>query len=232
MSAALREMLAKGEIQVRLSAGPEGGLSAEVRGEGTDDERAAVAKRLESLSLEDADWSGVAGPLGTLLLAGGVLGGITAIVSGYLTLNRPELATPLIKFSLWATTCVVVGVLGLIQFRRTELPDKLISTQTLGVWVFIAIAGALTQVVGRMLHLGPYALIPVTSLLIGVGIATLAFQTRRWLLAPALACFAASLFLGAYPQFSRYILGCMLLVGVGGLGLALRLGAPLDPLEA
>jgi hypothetical protein len=174
-------------------------------------------------------WSDLAAPLGTLLLTGGVLGGIAAITSGFMRRNHPELATPEAKFSVWAAVMVVVAIVGLIQFRKVDVSERLFSTQTMGVWVFIALAGVLVQVIGRMLNLGPYALIPVTTLLIGIGIATLAFQTRRWLVAPALACFATSLVLAALPDYSREILGTMLLVAVGGVGLAIRLGAPLEP---
>jgi hypothetical protein len=176
-----------------------------------------------------AGWSDMARPLGTLLLTGGLLGGAMAITSGYLRRHQPELSTPLIKFSGWAAVFLIVGIVGLVQFRKVRLPDKLVSTQTLGVWVFVALAGVLVQVIGHMLRLGPYALIPVTTLLIGIGIATLAFQTRLWLLGPALLCFATSLVLAALPHYSREILGSMLIVAVGGVGLAIRLGAPLEP---
>jgi hypothetical protein len=168
-------------------------------------------------------------PLGTLLMVAGVLGGLGAITSGVLRRSFPDYTSPMIRTVGWATICVVVGILGLVLFRKVQLPDRLVTKQTFGVWLFIAIAGALTQIVGYMLYLGPYALIPVTSLLFGVGIATLAFQTRRWLLAPALACFAVSLLLAAMPQYSREILGAMLIVAMGGVGLSFRMGAPLDP---
>ena len=42
-------------------------------------------------------------------------------------------------------------------------------------------------------------------------------------------CFATSLVLAALPAYSREILGSMLLLALGGVGLAIRLGAPLDP---
>jgi hypothetical protein len=183
----------------------------------------------EALTALDAgaEWAQVAKPLGSLLLASGVLGGVAAMVSGYVTRVHPHLATPTNKLGGWCAILVLIAIVGVVSFRRAELPERLVSTQTLGVWGFVGLAGALTQVIGYMLHLGPYALIPVTSLLIGIGFATLAFQAGRWLMAPALACFAAGVVLAAFPQFSREILGGMLIVAMGGSGLALRLGAPL-----
>ena len=110
-----------------------------------------------------------------------------------------------------------------------DLSHRLFSTQTMGVWVFIAIAGVIVQVIGYMLDLGPYALIPVTTLLIGIGIATLAFQTRRWVLIPAAGWYVGSLLIALSPEFEVDVFGLVWALNLGGSGIAIKLGATLDP---
>jgi len=93
----------------------------------------------------------------------------------------------------------------------------------------ILVASVFIEGVNALLGLPNYHLLGAHSLLLGVGIASLAFQTRLWLLLPAAVFYPASLLMAAYPDSGREILGVLFFFVLGGIGLSFRLGFVLDP---
>jgi hypothetical protein len=68
----------------------------------------------------------------------------------------------------------------------------------------------------------------VVSFMLGIGFVATAVQTRVWLLAPALVWFGGGAFLGL-AQVDRVVtFGVLWVITLGGVGLALALGARLD----
>jgi serine/threonine protein kinase len=192
---------------------------------------AARERELEALreKARQHDWSAIARPLGTTLLLVGIFGGLGIVDSYLLRHVFTPYDSPVNRFLLWLPIIFGVGIVSIKQFRKVRFSGSLISMQTIGIWGAILIASVFIEGVNALLGLPNYHLLGAHSLLLGVGIASLAFQTRMWLLIPAAVFYPASLLMAAYPDAGREILGVLFFFVLGGIGLSFRLGFVLDP---
>ncbi|MCP3889935.1 MAG: protein kinase [Desulfobulbaceae bacterium] len=175
-----------------------------------------------------SDWTAIARPLGFMLMMTGFLGGIGITGSYVLRHIIPQYDGPFIRFALWIPVILGIGTVGLKQFGKVRFAGSLFSSQTLGTWGAILVAAVFVELINLIFGHPNYHLVGVHTLLFGVGIASLAFQTRMWLLLPASIFYAASLFSAVYASHAREILGLLVFFVIGGIGLAFRLGFILD----
>lgn len=174
------------------------------------------------------DWSAIARPLGFMLMMTGFLGG-TGIIGSYVLRHIiSQYDDPVIRFTLWVPVILGIAAVGLKQFGKVRFAGSLFSLQTFGTWGAILLAALFVELINVIFGHPNYHLIGVHTLLFGVGIATLAFQTRMWLLLPAMIFYPASLFATVYVSYGREILGSLIFLVIGGIGIAFHRGFILD----
>lgn len=180
------------------------------------------------------DWAAVSKPLGNVYILGGIIGSaVMPATQALLASGLSHTETLLANAAVWFCVALVIGALALVSLRQVRVPDSLISPRLLGTWGAISFSclcvGAFNELrSGKLEQDTCYC-----ALLIGVGFVSMALQTRRWLLIPAAAFFAGAVVSAVFPAVSFGLFSALWLFGIGGVGVALRLGATLDstPLE-
>ncbi|GMV78947.1 MAG: hypothetical protein AMXMBFR7_01310 [Planctomycetota bacterium] len=168
------------------------------------------------------DWKHVARPLGTVLIAGACCGAFGTLTSAALRTAGRAWSSPLILMSVWMLALLVTGGLALKLLRGRKVSFSAVSEQLAGTWLAVGVACLGVELLNwRMVH-PPFKLLPVTALFLGVGVATLAFQTHRALLGVAAAFLGTSYLMTVWPEYGRELLGVTLCLALGALGLFLR----------
>jgi serine/threonine protein kinase len=173
------------------------------------------------------DWSAVAGPLGTVFITAGLLVGLGLFGIEYL-INSTEVNIRVLNATIWPCILGIIGGVALLNFRRTAVPDSLISSRMLGSWGAVA-AGCFLHglLIGTDKELAKHVHGPV-SIMLGIGLAVMAFQTRRWLLFPALLLYFNSVLIHVYPDFAAQLLASLWVIVLCGIGVAFKMGASLE----
>ncbi|MBL4846882.1 MAG: serine/threonine protein kinase [Planctomycetes bacterium] len=195
--------------------------------------RARLAARAEELSaLRDQarllDWSAVAGPLGAVNIFAGVGGCAAAFFMAY-AWRQPDADawTPIVA-SVWGALVLAWGGAALALLKAGRVPDSLLSARMIGSWGGVAVACALNGVIVETNGIPRGVGISFAALYLGIGFTAMAFQTRRWLLLPAAACFVGGVLIPTIPAWSVEAFGVLWGLVLGGSGLAFRLGATLE----
>lgn len=177
------------------------------------------------------DWSPIASPLGNTFVLGGVFGAV--LLMGARRVADSGIAhSALILFGVWLLFCGGLGLYTLVRLRRTRVPDSLLSPRMIGTWAAVAVGAILGGVINELRHQPPYHNICDSSIMIGIGFVSMAFQTRLWLLVPAVAFYVGAGLIALVPQYNTEIFALIWLVGMGGVGVAFKLGATLETRRA
>ena len=174
------------------------------------------------------DFSAIASPLGDAFIFAGVIiaAGIVMIHFMQHTI-APSSKLPVFG-GLWTAICLAVGGFALLRLRHARVPDSLVSSRMVSMWASIAASCFFYgSVVGYLQHSPAFAT-SATALMSSVGLTVMAFQTRRWLLAPAALCFVTSAPILLWPEYGLLLFAVVWAVVVVGLGVAFKLGASLD----
>jgi eukaryotic-like serine/threonine-protein kinase len=173
------------------------------------------------------DWAAVGRPLGGVFLAGGAAGGAMSVASQVIMALELSHGVALVG---WAAITISLGALALVRLRAVPVPDSLVSPRVLGSWAFVALACFGSVVINDVRGLPPFHDANYVMSMIGIGFASMAFQTRRWLLAPAAACIAGSLMMGFLPTRHALVsFGVLWMLVLCSVGVALLRGAELSP---
>ncbi len=194
-------------------------------------ERRLATRDVELRSLRDrarrTDWSAVESALGTLMVISGVaISGATLIVDHGVRQDDPSFWMPAI-LGMWFTVLPLLGGIAWALLRRTNVPDSLLVGRLVGTWGTVALACLLNQAVVVTQGLPERASGAGAALLLGIGFAGMAFQTRRWLLVPAIVFLAMAVPIAWLDQDGLRALAATWLVTFMGAGLALHAGAGL-----
>ncbi len=195
------------------------------------EERIAARERELAVLRDDAkrrDWSVVAPALGAAFVTIGVLTIAGTAVSFLVRRADLRAEEPLILTGLWAALVIASALVVRARLRDVGVPRSIAARQLVGTWAAVGAASAAVMTIGWILGLPPFALLGVVAVLLGLGIAIVAFATRSWLLLPAAALAVAGLLVAARPDDAREILGLAFGVVLAGTGLALRLGKSLE----
>jgi serine/threonine protein kinase len=205
------------------------GLKAQVealraRAAAREAELAALREQAEML-----DDTKVAGPLGTVFLAAGLVGG-AAIFPTRIFLARGDGAATVPTAVLWTAITLFTGLYAVIVLRRGAR-KSLVSPRVAWTWAAVGVgclsAGAVAIGQGET----PFANASYTTMMIAIGFVAMALQTRLWLLFPAITTFFGAIFMGFFPARRIEIFGLLWFVTLTGVGLALRRGARFDGRE-
>ena len=160
-------------------------------------------------------------------ILGGVLGAAELMATQYVIASGIEHGL-LINGGMWIATACIVGLYARSVVKRVALPNSLVSPRMLGTWFAVSL-GCLG--VGMFNELQPIKLsynITYPTLLIDMKFITMALQTRRWLLAPAVAFYAGALAIAFNPTWGYEILATVWLLSMVGVGIGLKSGAELE----
>src|SRR5205814_10580914 len=92
---------------------------------------------------------------------------------------------PLALFVLWTAIVITGGLCALSRFRGHRVPAALASAHLLGTVGVVAVGCFVEALVARRLGGRTFDFIGPVSIMLGIGVAVIALQTRRWFLAPA-----------------------------------------------
>jgi eukaryotic-like serine/threonine-protein kinase len=173
------------------------------------------------------DWAPIASPLGNTFLLGGVVGGVLLLAARRVA-DSGIAYSALILFGIWLLFAGGLGLYALLRLRRTRVPDSLLSPRMVGTWAAVAVSAIAGGVINELREQPPYHNICDSSLMIAIGFVAMAFQTRRWLLAPAVAFYLGAMVIALVPHYNTEIFAVIWLLGMGGVGLAFKLGATLE----
>ena len=98
----------------------------------------------------------------------------------------------------------------------------------LGIRGAVGIACVLTGVMNEEQHDPPFHATCYSSLMIAIGFVSMAFQTQRWLLAPAAAFLLCGLLMAIFRSLAIAMFGATWLIVNTSVGIALRMGATLE----
>jgi hypothetical protein len=190
---------------------------------------AARARELEALRSEARrlDWSATGSPLGTTYIVGGVLGSAAMFFTRYMLTHDIPYGL-IINASVWVLCSLSIGAVAFTLLRRAHVPDSLVSPRLIGMWGAVALGG---MAVGALNELRATPLahdMVFCALIVGIGFASMAFQTRLWLLVPSGLFFAGALVCALFPDRGFEVMGVLWFLGMVGVGVALKLGATLE----
>jgi len=192
----------------------------------------AAAREAELAALREQakllDSSVVSGPLGTVFIAAGVVGGVASIPTRMWLEGGAEAAVPRIT-TLWACIAVGAGALAYAVLRRAE--KSLISPRVGWTWAAVGGGCLLSGVVANAQGEAPFQNASYATMMIAIGFVAMAMQTRLWVLLPAVVTVIGSLAMGFLPGLRIEIFGVLWFVTLTGVGVALRRGARFDSAE-
>jgi serine/threonine-protein kinase len=172
------------------------------------------------------DWSRLAAPLAGVFAFCGVLGASVLMATKYL-IARYGPSALWINAGVWLAAACVTAIFAVTRLHGARVPGSLVSPRILGTWGAVALA---CLAVGGFNELRPVKLahdMIYPALLVGVGFASMALQTRRWLLAPAAGFYLAAGAVAMWPDWGYEILASAWLTMMIAVGVALRTGATL-----
>ena len=194
---------------------------------------ARVAEREEELErlrvrAEGQNWETVARPLGNTFVVGGILGGANALLSQHLLRSKEPEAFIYFGGS-WLMLTILIGLVA-IHFLRRGLPKR-VAPRVLGTWAAVASGNLLLGVVDVAAGREPFSTSYASALMIGIGFASMAMQTRFWLLGPAVLWAGGAIALSptSSPPQQAMVFGGLWVATMVGVGIALRAGATLEP---
>jgi len=174
------------------------------------------------------DWSAIAAPLGTVFITAGLAGGGGGFVTT-LGLQYRHVGPVLPALGVvWALVALGIGAAAVARLRRSGVPDSLVSPRMLGIWGAVALGCVLVGIMNEVMHDAPFHGSCYSALMIAIGFAAMAFQTQRWLLAPAAAFFACGVLMAVFSTHAIAIFGATWLVVNTSVGVALHRGATLE----
>jgi serine/threonine-protein kinase len=207
-----------------------------------DDTRAEVAslrerqgqrhRELEHLR-EDAQrrkWSTIATPLSTLFLTTAALGGAAALVTSAMFHSAASMWMPIAV--IWMSIALLSGATAFVLLRGKRVPDNLVSPRVIGLWAAVALGCIITGGVAQLTGGQPFSNAGYQSAMIGIGFTAMALQTRLSLLWPAATFYVGAGVMWPEGAYNVEIFGALWFVAMATVGIALRLGARLDPVEA
>ncbi|BBM81969.1 bifunctional serine/threonine protein kinase/MFS transporter [Candidatus Uabimicrobium amorphum] len=182
------------------------------------------AQKDELIHLREAvrahDWQEVASPLGTIFLFAAILGALGCFLTGSV-LRKPDFSYWMVV-PIWLFIPVVLGGITYYQARGLKI-RSLVSQDIIGMWVIVGITCMLTGVINHSLGLPPFRMIGVASLLIGIGIANMALDIKKWLFIPAAVFFLGGVIMGVLYDYGLEIFGFLWLTSLMSIGVYFKI---------
>jgi tRNA A-37 threonylcarbamoyl transferase component Bud32 len=172
------------------------------------------------------DWQAIAKPVSAIFLVAATAGGIAS------AFTRAVLGNPYAVLGIWLGVCAVAGGYARLRLARVAIPDTLAAPRVFWIWASVASGIALHGAVEMVHGTTPFSQTHVVSFMLGIGFVATAVQTRRWMLLPALVWFAGGIFCGLWRGYLIEVFGILWVITLGGVGVALLLGARLDEPDA
>jgi predicted Ser/Thr protein kinase len=186
-----------------------------------------AAKERELAELREAarrlDLSTIIAPLGWMFLLGALLGLANAVFTGY-AWRQPDPASwfPWVA-AAWLLYIIIIGVSALFAFRRKSA--SVLSAQIIVTWGSVAVAIFLNMLISEELGISRISGAAWASLFLGVGFASMAIQTKRWLFALSLLYFVGGVLVPLSGSYGIEVFGTLWALGLGSVG-AYLLRAP------
>ncbi|WP_372368921.1 MFS transporter [Candidatus Uabimicrobium sp. HlEnr_7] len=162
------------------------------------------------------DWEEVAAPLGTVFLFAAILGALGFFLTGSI-LRKPDFSYWMV-LPIWTMIPMVLAIITYYQSRDVSI-RSLVSEDIIGMWIVVGIACLLAGVINHLLGLPPFRMIGVASLLIGIGIANMALDIKRWLFIPAGLFFIGGIAMAAAYNYGLEIFGFLWLTSLMSIGI-------------